>query len=181
MRGGGSLKGILLKIGLVLAGYAAALGLAVAAVYLESIVSQAVRGQNSQGMVAEGDSILFLAVFGFVSLFPTGLGLYFLRPYPRFWTIFSYVALVLAVTGPLAEAMNTSLRILQVFQSPWDIASFFGLARVFGAPILAAGFFATAWIAPDWKSRWKFLAACGIEAALCFYVAFVFIFWKRLF
>jgi hypothetical protein len=43
--------------------------------------------QTSSGMVAFGDSILFLSVFAVTAIPATGAALFFLRPYPLFWRI----------------------------------------------------------------------------------------------
>jgi len=67
----------LLKFGIVIGGYFLAFFLASGLVYASSYFrNSATRG--SDGMSAFGDLILFVGVFGFFALFPTGLGLYFL-------------------------------------------------------------------------------------------------------
>ena len=68
----------LAKVGLVAAGYLAAglVATLVVAVH-EAVTSSDARG--SDGMYAFGDLLLFVAVFGFASLFPTCAAIYFLR------------------------------------------------------------------------------------------------------
>lgn len=66
------------KLGLVLGGYAVAVVVAYAAVYVNSLLTPADPAQASAGMQAFGDFILFVGVFGLLAVIPTGLGLYFL-------------------------------------------------------------------------------------------------------
>jgi hypothetical protein len=40
-----------------------------------------------------------LIMFGVLALFPTGLALYFLRPFEKFWAVLSFGLLAIAVTG----------------------------------------------------------------------------------
>lgn len=65
------------KFGLVLGGYVVACLVAVGAVYVNQFFTQDA-SQASAGMAAFGDLILFVGLFGFLALFPTGLALYFL-------------------------------------------------------------------------------------------------------
>jgi hypothetical protein len=67
----------LTKSGLVLGGYLLACLLASSVVYVYQLLTQDA-ARASAGMYAFGDLILFLGVFGILSLFPTGLALYFL-------------------------------------------------------------------------------------------------------
>ena len=67
----------LAKLGIVIGGYALACLLASGAVYINGLFVQDA-SQASAGMSAFGDSILFVSACGFLSLFPTGLGVYFL-------------------------------------------------------------------------------------------------------
>lgn len=71
-----------LKIGIILAGYGSALFGAFAVSYIRAENTPA---PVSSGMYAFGDSILFLGVFGLLALVPTGLLLFFLRPFAKFW------------------------------------------------------------------------------------------------
>jgi hypothetical protein len=68
----------LAKLGLVVGGYVAACLVASGAVYINGLFTQNAVAQASSGMYAFGDLILFVGVFGFLALFPTGLALYFL-------------------------------------------------------------------------------------------------------
>ena len=68
----------LAKLGLVIGGYVAACLAAVGAVYIHDLFMDPAVLQASSGMSAFGDLILFIGVFVFLALFPTGLMLYFL-------------------------------------------------------------------------------------------------------
>ena len=89
----------LVKCGAVLAGYIIAWVAASTAVAIRVADTQGPDAQASAGMYAFGDLILFLGVFGILELFPTGLALYFLRRFERFWTVFSAAVLAFSVTG----------------------------------------------------------------------------------
>ncbi len=68
----------LAKSALVIGGYLAACLIASGAVYVNGLFTQSAAAQASAGMVAFGDFILFLGVFGVLALLPTGLAFYFL-------------------------------------------------------------------------------------------------------
>ena len=68
----------LAKLGLVIGGYVAACIVAYGAMYINGLFMDPAVLQASSGMSAFGDLILFVGVFGFLALFPTGLLLYFL-------------------------------------------------------------------------------------------------------
>jgi hypothetical protein len=66
------------KLGLVVGGYLAACLLAGGVVYVYQLFTNHAVTQASSGMYAFGDLLLFIGVFGLLSLPPTGLALYFL-------------------------------------------------------------------------------------------------------
>jgi len=68
----------LAKLGLVIGGYVAACLIASGAVYVNGLFTQNSAAQASAGMYAFGDLILFIGIFGFLALFPTGLAFFFL-------------------------------------------------------------------------------------------------------
>ena len=86
----------LVKFGAVLAGYLAAALAASAAVAVRIANTNGPDAQASAGMYAFGDGLLFVAVFSVVAILPTGLALFFLRPYRWFWTVLSIAALAIA-------------------------------------------------------------------------------------
>jgi hypothetical protein len=66
------------KVAIVAGGYLLAFVMACAAVALHVAFTSGSVGQASSGMSAFGDMVLFVFVFGAVSLVPTGAGFYFL-------------------------------------------------------------------------------------------------------
>jgi len=87
------------KVGIVVAGYVIALlvTIAVAAVYIH-LTDSPDRDQSS-GMYAFGDSLLFLATLTLTSIPATGAVLYFLRPFRAFWIAISVASLAYAATA----------------------------------------------------------------------------------
>ena len=73
----------LVKLGVVLGGYVVACLIAGAAVYMYQPFTQSAAAQASSGMYAFNDFLLFIGMFGMLSLFPTGLALFFLLG--NFW------------------------------------------------------------------------------------------------
>jgi hypothetical protein len=170
------------KMGFIVGGYFSAFAAACLAVYINELMIPASVSQSSGGMVAGGDFILFLFVFFFLSLAPTGLALYWLRSNDRFWNIFSILSLALAATGPLAEAVLTVTEKLQLYQQPfWALVSFLSLLRVFGTAVFAGGFIIAAILTRQKRARRFLLISAGIEIAVFLYVAAHFIFSSRFF
>jgi len=161
----------LAKIGVILAGYVIAFLAAWTAVYIRQLHTPDAWVQASAGMYAFGDSLLFVAVFGFIALFPTGLALYFLRFSQTFWAIFSSACLALAVTGPIAAFVYVfaSGRALPPSST---LPVFFSIMRILKSPLLAAAFLMSAFLAPVRLSKWLLLGAAAIECAVS---AFVFV------
>jgi hypothetical protein len=169
----------LVKLGVVLAGYAAALLVAFAAVHVRQLQTQGEQAQASAGMYAFGDFVLFVVVLGVLALFPTALALYFLRPVETFWTVFAIASLVVAFTGPVAALVNTLLAVLRVHQPIWGLVAFLGLVRVAGAPFLAVGCLSGAVISPARRARWALLAAAVVETVVFACAVIVFLVWPR--
>jgi hypothetical protein len=156
-----TLRSKLLKLGLVLAGYVTAFLLTCAFFYVRSLLTPQDPSQASAGMQAFADLMLFLAMFGFLSLAPTGLALYFLRRAERLWTVLPFACLAFAVTGPVAAAM---------IPRNSTIIGFFSLPRALGAPLFCLAFLISAAIAPRRCPYWPLLVAALIEAAVSAYV-----------
>lgn len=164
------------KVGIVLGGYAAALLVACTAFYARQLLAHYVAPQASSGMQAFGDLLFIAGLFAFLSLLPTALALYFLRPVEKFWVVLSIAALVLAATGPVAAATIRSLASNPAFA----YLGFFLLLRVLGAFLLGLGFLVCAVIAPVRRARLLLLVAAGIEglvSAYAFYCLFVLRHW----
>ena len=70
-----------MKLVVVAGGYVAAILIAVVTVSARNLSIDPAVALASSGMYAFGDALLFVAVFGVLSLIPTGAALYFLRPY----------------------------------------------------------------------------------------------------
>lgn len=150
----------LTQAGVVCGGYAAALLFACAAFYLRQL-SQDATDQASSGMSAFGDLLLFVGLFGFLALIPTGLALYFLRPFAPFWTVAGYVSVVLAATAIWAE-----LTVAWVSDPPspsWSIGVLIGILRLLVAPGLALVFAMAALLAPTHRPRWLLFGAAVTE------------------
>jgi len=76
----------LTKLGLVIGGYIMACFVASGIVYVYDLFTQDAASQASAGMSAFGDLILFIGIFIFLALFPTGLAVYFLiRKFQNHW------------------------------------------------------------------------------------------------
>ncbi len=158
-----------LKVLLVLAGYSAALAAACTATYIRQLNTQGPDAQASAGMYAFGDVSLFVAVFGFVALFPTGLALYFLRPVRPFWTILAIGALALAATGLFCATALELVRHLPAAPAWLQVVAGLGVLRMLGAPRLAFGLLLCACLAPTHFSRWSLVGAAAIEGFVAAY------------
>jgi hypothetical protein len=155
------------KLAVVVLGYAAAPILAFAGA---SLLSWAKGTSNDPGgMAAFGDLLGFIGLLGILSLPPTALALYFLRPFAKFWTIFSIASLSLATLGVVSAALMGKQHL-----PPWSmlLVGFFGLVIVLGAPLLGISFLGFAWLAPKGSSRSRLIAAATIEFAVCAYATF---------
>jgi len=154
------------KLWVVLSGYVAALAVSLAVYHIYVLLRRAT--PDSGGMQGFGDLVLFLGVFGFSALIPTVLALYFLRPFPRFWTVFPNASLLVAVLGLVAALMMGKPP-----QSSWaSVFGLLGLLEVMGSPVLALGFGFGAVVAPNRRSRWLLIAAVLTEVAVIGYTAF---------
>jgi hypothetical protein len=158
------------KFGVVLVGYVAAVLAASAAVAVRVANTSGPDAQASAGMYAFGDGLLFVAVFSAVALFPTGLALYFLRPFRWFWVVLSMAALTIAVTAILAASVYAVAGCLTLpRESPLMVWAALAVMRMLASPPLAAAFVLGGVIAPSRASRWALLAAGGIEGAVAAY------------
>jgi hypothetical protein len=157
---------ILIKLGVVLAGYVLAFLVADEALYLRQLETQGDPAvQASAGMYAFGDFILFIEVFGLSAIIPTGLALFFLRGFKRSWLAFSLVCLAVALTGLGATAAVILGHNLPADSSVWGALASLGVLRTLLAPVLAPGFMVATLVAPTWPCRWTLLAATVIEGA----------------
>ena len=144
------------KFGLVLAGYVAAAPGSRCGIEIRLLNTQGPDADASAGMYAFGDAMLFLAVFGFAALFPTGLALCFLRTCRWFWTALSIVAPGDCHYGRIGRG---GLRPGGLPGTPPRIAlddlGGAGGSAIAGSTLLAAAFALCGLIAPARWSRWS--------------------------
>jgi hypothetical protein len=155
----------LVRFGVVIVGYIAACLVASVAEHVRVLHTQGPDAQASSGMYAFGDFLLFITVFGVLALFPTGLALYFLRPFEKFWAVLSFGLLAIAVTG-LCTAPTMGLGFTQPTHSALVALAGIGLLSVLTAPLLALAFAIATVLAPAGRWRWILLAATVIEGVL---------------
>jgi hypothetical protein len=162
------------KIGLVLAGYGAALIVASVGLVIRLRAEQGPEAQASSGMYAFGDLLFFLAVFGTLSLIPTGLALWFLRSHRRFWNILSAGTLVFATTGVVAVALYTLANAKVLTGTRWYAWAGLSVLRMIPAPGFAAACTLGAVLAPTRSARWSLITATAVETGVGAY------FWSHL-
>lgn len=153
----------LARAGIVVAGYVVSILLAAGVVSLYISQIDPADYDASSGMYAFGEMLVFLAVFGTVSIVPTGLAMVFLKQRRGFWIALCVVALAVAGTS-LGVVASTVLAPLST--SLWTMLAF---PRIFLSPFLAAAFGLAALVAPEARFRWWLLAAAGIECASSVY------------
>jgi hypothetical protein len=151
------------KVGLVVGGYVGAVLIATAVVAVHVAVTSKDR-IGSDGMYAFGDSLFFLAAFGLASIPATGVGLFFLRPFPAFWRHFSTAALIIAATALAA------LIVYVVAQTANPHSTFYAwsalaILRIIVAPLFALGFFLATIFAPNRAARIALFVATLLETA----------------
>ena len=144
------------KIGIVLAGLAIALVGALVAMGIR----QQLNADPSQGMQAFGDLLLGMVVFTVLALLPLGLGLFWLRPVTRFWTILASVAAGYALTGPPALLVSGLLRLSL---GNWALL---GDIRIGTMPLSALALATCALFAPAMRLRVILLGAAIFDGAL---------------
>jgi hypothetical protein len=162
------------KILLIVGGFLTALAIAWIVVKINISATSGPDRDTSGGMYAFGDSILFLGVFAVAALPATGATLYFLRPHPLFWRLFTAGALTGTATGilVLADFLVPRSPTTGTLLGTWSMVS---PLRVLVAPILAAVFLLSALFAPTRFTRIAFLSATAVEALLFVWVAFIWI------
>jgi len=151
----------------VITGYGAAAFIAHIAVNIR-FLHQSGWAQNSPGMYAWGDLILFLEVFGLAAILPTALALYFLRPIRIFWPVSSVAALAFAATGICATIVVALLDEQPSNSLPGLLAAIGGL-REMVSPAAAVAFLLATLLAPTPRPRLALLVATAIEGPLGIY------------
>lgn len=148
------------KLGLVTIGYVGAFAIASAAVMIHMV---ATGSQGSDGMLAFGQSMLFLAVFGIAAVPATAAALYFLRPYPTLWRVLAAAALAVGATGVaallvyLADQSATASSTIRLLGG-------LALLRTIVAPLFGLTFLLSGFFAPDRPERVALFASTMVEA-----------------
>jgi hypothetical protein len=163
----------LARAGLVALGYVGALLVALAVVAFRVVTTSGPEAQASSGMYAFGDALLFVSVFGGLALVPTVATLYFLRPYPMFWTALAIVAIMVALTGVAAAIVFAAGR----HETSSTLAAWTALCvlRILGAPLFAVGWLACGLMAPARAPRLALLMGVLLEAVVSAYGAFIWV------
>ena len=156
------------KVGIVVGGYALAVLFSYCVVSIYIGLTSGPDRDASAGMYAFGDTLLFVAVFGVVSIVPTGLALLFLRKSSIFWAVCCVVALLVASTSLVMVGLDVlePMVTLSADLSTWAMLAF---PRIFLSPFLAAAFGLSAFVAPNGRFRWCMLGAAGIEGVSSIY------------
>ena len=164
----GAVEGRLIRwarVGLVVAGYAAAFAAAGVAGWLYDLQLAKLPYDTSGGMYAGGEMLWMSAVFLVVALGPTLLALWFLRRHERAWNALATAALVFAVAGLLAVLLP-----LVAPGAPTSAAlvlmGLLGLSQLLGVPLWTAAFALFAWLAPSRRSRRTLFAAVAVELVI---------------
>jgi hypothetical protein len=154
---------IVVKLCIVLGGYASAFLLACAALQVRIWLTWDEAAQSSAGMYAFADFLFFVGTLGILSLAPTALGLFFLCPGERSWSWFSIGALIVALVGPVAAVLAQPY---QAYSLPLTLL---WLGQILGAPLLLLAFVAFGILAPTRRARWSLFAAGLAEGLVCAY------------
>jgi len=153
------------KVGVVIAGYVAAVVAGVMAGWLYDARLEAMPYDTSGGMYAAGVMMASLGVFLVLSLAPTLLALWFLRPHTRFWNALAVSSIAFALAGLAAV-----LAPLVVRQPPQNIGlmllSMLGLSQLLGVPLWLGAFMLFAFIAPTRQVRRKLVLAVAVEVVI---------------
>ena len=152
------------RIGVVLAGYILAAGVASCAVALNAATQRGV--DRSGGMSAFGDLVLFLGVFAVAAIPASSAGLYFLRGQGWFWSALAVLAPAIALTGLIASAifLGSSGRATGS-DSMIGVWSLYSVLRILVAPICAIVFLLAGIFAPKRPWRMALLFAATVEGA----------------
>lgn len=143
----------LAKASIVLGLLLAALAAAYVTVVIYIAATAGPDRQTSAGMYDFGDMLLFLAVFAVAAIPAMAVALYFLRPYPRVWTVLSVGAILVAATAVAAS-------IEYLLGRP---GAGVAVLRILVAPGFAILFFVSGIVAPRRSARIVFFATTAAE------------------
>jgi hypothetical protein len=150
------------KILLVVVGYVLAFVIATSVVNVYVAATNGPDRQTDSGMVAFGDSLLFLGVLAVAAVPATGTALFFLRPYLSFWRFLSVGALLIASSGAAALAA-TLLPVSADMGSSLGTWAAIAPLRLLLAPLLALAMVVCLLLAPTRDSKLALLCASVIE------------------
>lgn len=155
------------KVGIVVAGYVAAVAVASLVLRIYIAATSGPDRQTDGGMYAFGDSLLFLGVAGVAAIPATGAALYSLRSHRGFWRVLSIGGLATAATAILASVLFHAMRSTTGHGVLQSLAMATPL-RILVAPLLALFFLLCGLFAPTRSARLCLASAAAIEV-----VAFV--------
>ena len=153
------------KAGIVLAGYVLAFFASVAATAIYDRQFTPADNQSMGGMIAGGEMMYGSGMFLFLALFPTGLGLWFVRSSRPFWSVFSTVVVTFAVIG-LVAVLTTLLTRGGIGSLGLQLFGLLGLAQMLSSPLWIGGFAWFAMIAPERVFRRRMALAAAIDVAI---------------
>ncbi|MBL8488908.1 MAG: hypothetical protein JNK22_17730 [Rhodocyclaceae bacterium] len=157
-------KGPAARVGLVLAGYAIALLVAIAAVALHVHLGDPQDRVLSSGMHAFGDAIVFLGVLALASVPATGAALHFLRPCRAFWRVASVAAVLFAATAIPAVMDHFAPPPPGLPGAPLSAGRGLWSLRLLLAPFPGLAFFMAGLFAPAAGFRVALFGAMAVEA-----------------
>ena len=153
------------KVGVVGAGYLAALAAGFGASWLYNLRMAAMPYDTSGGMYAEGEALSGLVAFLAVALIPTLMGLWYLRRNRVVWLTVSLAALAWATAGLVAVLITFATR--GAGHNPvLLLLELLALSQLLGVPFWIVGFALLAVLAPTPRSRRTLFVAIGIELVI---------------
>jgi hypothetical protein len=166
----GMKRGALLRLVLILGGYALAALAGAGAVALNVARTSGPDAQASAGMHAFGDLMLFVGVTGVLSLAPTALAVQGLRRPGAGWDRIATALLALAATGPLAALLAVLPRLLRAPVAAMEAVSALAFLRLLLAPLGVLALAVIAALAPAGTARRRLLLALACEGAALAYL-----------
>jgi hypothetical protein len=168
----------IVRAGIVVGGYIAALLAAGGAVAINVAMTSGPDRQGASGMYAFGDSMLYLGVFSIAAIPATAATLYFLRSARRVWRPLAIVGLMIAGTA-LAAAVLYLVGRGNVPGSTLQVWAGFSVLRILIAPLFGLAFFFAGLFAPVRSDRIALLSATLMEAVAFGAVALTWVFSAR--
>ncbi len=153
------------KVGVVGAGYLAAVASGILAAWLYNLRMAAMPYDTSGGMYAAGESLAGLAAFLVVALIPTLLGLWYLRRNRIVWLTVSFGALAFATAGLVAVLITFATR--GAGQTiGLLLVELLALSQLLGVPFWILGLALLVVLAPTPQPRRTLFVAIGVELVI---------------